>query len=204
MTPTPTLLVLACGALVRELGEILRLNGLDNIRLECLPGTLHNHPDQIPGMVQQRLDAARDQYDQILVGYADCGTGGRLAEVCRQAGVEMLDGDHCYQFFAGHQTFADLHGDDPTAFYLTDYLTRHFSRIVLDGLGITDHPELRHQYFGNYTKVVYLAQSDDPDLLRQARAAADQLELAFEHRFTGFGELEPAVVRFANGIEEQP
>jgi len=197
MISAPSVLVLACGALVRELGEITRRNQLDNVTVECLPAILHNRPDHIPDMVRARLDAAQGHYDRILVGYADCGTGGRLADVCREAGVEMLDGAHCYQFYAGHQTFEDLHGDDPTAFYLTDYLTRHFDRLVLDGLGITEHPELRHQYFGNYTKVIYLSQGQDADLLARAKVAAQQLDLTFEHHPTGYGDLEPAVVHVA-------
>jgi hypothetical protein len=203
MSGPPQVLVLACGALARELGDITRLNNLDNVTVECLPGILHNRPERIPDAVRQRLEQARNNYDRILVGYADCGTGGRLAEVCREAGVEMLEGAHCYQFFTGQKAFDALHGDDPTAFYLTDYLTRHFNRLVLDGLGITEHPELLEQYFGNYTKVVYLAQSNDPELLAKARAAAAQLQLAFVHQFTGFGELTPAVVRVATG-QEQP
>ena len=43
--------------------------------------------------------------------------------------------------------------------------------------------------FGNYEKIVYLAQTDDPALEAKARAAAQRLGLAFEMRKTGYGDL---------------
>ena len=124
-----------------------------------------------------RLDRARGDYDRILLGYGDCGTAGELADIAAQEGIEMLPGAHCYQFFAGQQVFDAMHDEDPTAFYLTDYLVKHFDRIILDGLGIDAHPELRDLYFGNYTKMIYLAQTDDPDLDNRARACADDSAL---------------------------
>ena len=193
----PRVLILACGALATEIRDISRLHELDNVTLECLPAILHNRPTQIPGAVRARLDRARGRYDRILLGYADCGTAGELQDIAAQEGIEMMPGAHCYQFFTGQQVFDDMHHDDPTAFYLTDYLVKHFDRIILDGLGMEAHPELRDMYFGNYTKMIYLAQTDDPDLDVRARACADKLGLAFERVATTYGDLEPAVVHIA-------
>ena len=192
----PRSLVLACGALVNELQAIRDLNALD-LRIECLPASLHMHPDRIPGALRTRLAQRVDEYDHILVGYADCGTAGEIDEVCDEFGATRIGGAHCYEFFAGSDRFAALHDDDPTIFYLTDFLARHFDRFVLDGLGITAHPELAELYFGNYTRVVYLAQTDDPDLDRRAQAAAARLGLAYERITTGYGDLTEQVVTIA-------
>ena len=133
---------------------------------------------------------------RILVGYADCGTGGRLARVCADEGVEMLEGAHCYQFFATSERFDQLQDDALGSFYLTDFLVRHFDRLVWTGLGLEEHPELLPQYFGSYTRVVYLAQTDDPTLVAAAGRAADRLGLELTVVRTDYGELEPAVVEF--------
>ena len=113
----------------------------------------------------------------------------------------MLPGAHCYQFFAGEQAFDEMHRDDPTAFYLTDYLVKHFDRLIMANLGIEAHPELRDMYFGNYTKMIYLAQTDDPVLDAMAQACAVKLGLAFERVRTTYGDLEPAVVHIATAPE---
>jgi len=197
MSDAPRVLILACGALAREIRDVARLHRLDNVTLECLPAILHNRPSEIPDAVRARLDRVRGDYDRILLGYADCGTAGELHDIAAREGIEMLPGAHCYQFFAGGAVFDAMHDDDPTAFYLTDYLVKHFDRIILDGLGIEAHPELRDLYFGNYTKVIHLAQTDDPDLDERARRCADKLDLRFERHATGYGELEPAVVEIA-------
>ena len=202
MTSAPQVLILACGALAREIRDIARLHELDNVTLECLPASLHNRPANIPDAVRARLAKAEGRYDRILLGYADCGTAGELAAICADAGIKMLPGAHCYQFYAGQQEFLDMHDDDPTAFYLTDYLVKHFERIVMDGLGIDAHPELRDTYFGNYTKVIYLAQTDDASLDEQARAAAARLSLRYERVATTYGELEPALVQISRRAEE--
>ena len=137
------------------------------------------------------------EFDRILLGYADCGTAGELHDIAEQEGVEILPGAHCYQFFAGERRFDEMHDDDPTAFYLTDYLVKHFDRLIMGNLGIDAHPELRDLYFGNYTKMIYLAQTDDPALDEQARACADTLGLTFERIRTNYGDLEPAMVEIA-------
>ena len=189
MTATPRTLVLGCGALVNELLALCRLNALDSVKVECLPASLHMEPAKIPGELRTRLDRAAGEYDHILVGYADCGTAGQIDAICDDYGVTRLPGAHCYEFFATSERFTALHDADPTIFYLTDYLTRHFELFVLDGLGITAHPELLPMYFGNYTRLCYLAQTHDPDLDRRAEAAAVRLGLNYERIFTGYGEL---------------
>ncbi len=201
MGDAPRVLILACGALARELRDIARLHELDNVTLECLPAILHNRPTDIPDAVRKRLDRTRDAYDRILLGYADCGTAGELREIAEQEGIEMLPGAHCYQFFAGERAFDEMHRDDPTAFYLTDYLVKHFDRLIMANLGIEAHPELRDMYFGNYTKMIYLAQTDDPVLDAMSQSCAAKLGLAFERVRTTYGDLEPAVVHIATAPE---
>ncbi len=201
MSEAPRVLILACGALAREIRDIARLHELDNVTLECLPAILHNRPTDIPDVVRERLDRSRGAYDHILLGYADCGTAGELRQIAAQEGIEMLPGAHCYQFFAGERAFDEMHRDDPTAFYLTDYLVKHFDRLIMGNLGIEAHPELRDMYFGNYTKMIYLAQTDDSELDEKAQACAGKLGLSFERVRTTYGDLEPAVVQISTKKE---
>jgi len=190
---TPTVLVIGCGALARELLEVVARNHLANIRVECLPAILHNTPDRIPAAVRARLETA-GEYDTVFVAYGDCGTGGRLDSVLDEFGVHRLSGAHCYQFFAGGPDWALMHEAEPGTLYLPDFLARHFDRIVWRGLGLDRWPALRDDYFGHYRRVVFLAQTDDPDLARQAREAARRIGLAYERHPVGYGELEPALV----------
>ena len=187
----PRVLIVGCGALAREIAELTR--GLANVDVTVLPATLHNRPERIPEAVRERIRSARGRYDRILVAYADCGTGGRLDGVLAAEGVERLPGAHCYEFYAGRTGFARLAEEEPGTFYLTDFLTRAFDRLVVAGLGLDRHPELLPVYFGNYRRLVYLAQADDPVLLAAARRAADRLGLAFEYRRTGYGELATSI-----------
>jgi len=184
-------LVIACGALAWEIMALVRANRWDAIDVECLPANWHNHPERIPEGVRAKIREARQRYDSIFVAYGDCGTGGMLDAVLVEEGVERISGAHCYQFFAGEQEFLDLHDAEPGTFYLTDYLARHFETLVIRGLGIDRHPELLPMYFGNYTRLIYLAQTEDEAITAMARAAADRLGLAFERRFTGYGGLAP-------------
>jgi len=193
----PTLL-LACGALAREILAVIRANGLDHMDLMCLPAILHNRPEKIPQAVADAVAQHRDAYDRIYVVYADCGTGGQLAALCRDLGVEMVEGPHCYSFFEGNASFDDRWADDFTAFFLTDFLVRQFDAFVWRPLGLDRHPELRDSYFGHYTKLVYQAQTDDPALEARARDCAARLGLAYERRFTGFGELETTIRDWAD------
>ena len=189
MTGGPKTLFIACGALAREIVELIRVNGWSHMSVTCLPAIWHNTPDRIPEAVRAKIRGARADYDRILVAYGDCGTGGLLDQVLAEEGVERIDGPHCYAFYTGVTDFNALHDADPTCFYLTDYLTRHFDRLIIEGLGLDRHPELLPDYFGNYTALVYLAQTEDEDLQRRAEAAAGKLGLAYRYRFTGYGEL---------------
>ncbi len=193
-------LVIGCGALARELVELTRNAGLPAMDLTCLPASLHNRPDRIPAAVSARIHRARAQgYDRIFVAYADCGTGGMLDKVLDAEGIARLEGAHCYEVYAGRAAFASLHDAEPGTFYLTDYLVRNFERLVVRGLGLDRHPELLPVYFGNYRRLVYLAQSDDTELTAIAFAAAERLGgLAFERRLAGLGELAPAIAAFAD------
>lgn len=184
-------LLIACGALAREIIAIKEANGLEHLDLQCLPAILHNHPDRIVPAVREAVAKHRDAYAQLFVVYADCGTGGQLQSACAEMGIEMVVGPHCYSFFEGNDVFADR--DEMTAFYLTDFLVRQFDAFVWEPLGLGRHPDLREMYFGNYEKLVYQAQTDDAALTEKAKACAKRLGLAFERRLTGYGDLTPAL-----------
>lgn len=184
-------LLLACGALAREILAVTRMNGWSHLDLACLPAQLHNEPKKIPEAVRSKIRDARARgYAKIYVVYADCGTGGLLDTVCAEEGVARIAGPHCYSFFDGNDAFAERsEAGEITAFYLTDFLARQFDTLIWECLGMSRHPDLLPILFGNYEKVIYLAQTDDPTLEAKARAAADRLGLAFELRRTGYGDL---------------
>jgi hypothetical protein len=190
-------LVIGCGALAVELVALTRRAGLPEVDLTCLPASLHNRPERIPSAVRARIRKARAEgYAQLFVAYADCGTGGLLDRVLEEEDVARLEGAHCYEVYAGRAAFAGLHDEEPGTFYLTDFLVRNFDRLVVRGLGLDRHPELLPVYFGNYRRLVYLAQTDDTALTGRARRAAAQLGgLTFERRFTGLGELAAGLAR---------
>ena len=129
-------LVIACGALVSELREVLSLNGLSElVEVRYLPANLHNRPEGIVPALKEHLDGRGSR--PTLVGYADCGTGGQLdALLASYPDVQRLPGAHCYEFFAGSQLFAQLHDAQPGTFYLTDFLAKHFRALVWEGLGL--------------------------------------------------------------------
>ncbi|MFU8865651.1 MAG: DUF1638 domain-containing protein [Rhodobacterales bacterium] len=187
------LLLIACGALAREILDLIRRNSWDHMDLTCLPAILHNAPDRIPDAVEQAVQKHRTTHARIFVVYADCGTGGRLAATCARLGVQMVEGPHCYSFFEGNTRFAATAEEEFTAFYLTDFLVRQFDAFVWEPLGLDRHPQLRDTYFAHYTKLVYQAQTDDPALTAKAQNCAARLGLAFERRFTGYGDLETAL-----------
>ena len=193
----PRVLVVGCGALARELVALTR--DLPNVDITCLPATLHNRPGGIPAAVRERIRRRRAGYDRVFVAYADCGTGGLLDPVIAEEGVERLAGAHCYEFYATSPEFEKLVEDEPATFFLTDFLARNFDRLVIQGLGIDRHPELLEQYFGNYQRLVYLAQTDDPALAAASRRAARRLGLRFEQRHTGYGQLATTIAAVAAG-----
>lgn len=184
------ILLIACGALAREILALKERHGWDHMDLTCLPAKYHLFPDRITPEIEAAVEKHRDNYAEIFVVYADCGTGGLLQAKCAELGVQMLQGPHCYSFYEGNDRFAELAEDEITAFYLTDFLVRQFDAFILKPMGLDKHPELRDMYFGNYEKLVYQAQVDDPALDEKARAAAETLGLRYERRFTGYGDLE--------------
>ncbi len=184
-------LIIACGALAREVLALIKLNNWQHMELQCLPADLHLRPEKIPDSVEAAVGAARGKYERIFVAYADCGTGGLLAARCEKLGVEMISGPHCYSFFEGNEGFAAR--GEVTSFYLTDFLARQFEAFVWKPMGLDKHPELRDMYFGNYEKLVYLAQTEDEALTKAAQSAAKRLGLVFERRFTGYGDLRKAL-----------
>jgi hypothetical protein len=189
MDRRPPTLVIACGALAREIVALRKANGWSQLDVQCLPAELHNAPRRITAAVRDSIRASRDRYASIFVAYGDCGTGGELDAMLAQEGVERIPGAHCYEFYAGGPAFAALADAEPGTFYVTDFLLRHFDRLVIRGLGIDTHPELTAQYFGNYRRLVYLAQVPTPERLAAARAAAARLRLAFDYRCTRYGGL---------------
>lgn len=193
MTKKRPLLLIACGALAHEVMAVLRLSKLEGVEVQCLPAKLHNTPQLIPGAVRAKIHEERAHFERIFVLYGDCGTGGLLDEVLAEERVERIAGAHCYEFFATMPAFNDMAEAEPASFYLTDFLVRHFDRLVWKGLGIDRHPELLPLYFGNYRRLVYLAQTDAPALRAKAEAAAARLGLAYEYRFTRYGDLPSAV-----------
>jgi hypothetical protein len=186
---TGRVLLIACGALAREILDLKAANDWTHLDLTCLPAKLHLYPDQITARVRACVARHRAAYDDIFVVYADCGTGGLLEAACAELGVNMIAGPHCYSFFEGNEAFAQHSESEITAFYLTDFLVRQFDAFIVKPMGLDRHPELRDIYFGNYEKLVYQAQTDDPALTLLAKGYADQLGLAFERRFTGYGDL---------------
>ena len=191
MKRSDSILVITCAAIAREVNEIKKLGQWSQMDLQAITADLHARPEKIPAAVADKIDRARDQYEHIFVAYGDCGTSGELDRVLEQKGVKRLPGAHCYDFLAGRENYEQMQEQEPGTFYLTDFLAQHFQRLVIEILGIDRHPELMEMYFGNYTRLVYLAQTDSDELTNLARAAADQLGLRFERKFTGMGEMVP-------------
>lgn len=187
MSEIPKTLVIACGALARELVAVVDMNRFEHLAITALPAILHNRPEKIPGEVRRKIRANKAKYARIVVLYGDCGTGGLLDAMLAEEGVERIDGEHCYAFYAGLDTFAAMHEAEIGTFYLTDYMVRHFDRLIWKGLGLDRYPQLFASYFGHYTRIMYLAQLPDVALEAKARAIAERMKLRFEMRATGLG-----------------
>jgi hypothetical protein len=196
----PRVLVLACGALAREVLAVIRLNGWEHVELRCLPAKLHLVPARIPAAVDAALREHAGRYERVYVAYADCGTVGALDEVLARHGAERLGGPHCYAVFAGEGAWDALQEEEPGTFYVTDFLARHADALVFRALGLDRYPELVDDVFGHYRRVVHLAQTDDPELDARARALAHRLGLAYERRDTGLGALRPALESFVERV----
>jgi Protein of unknown function (DUF1638) len=196
------MLIIACGALAHEITALRRANVWDQLHVRCLPAELHNRPERIPAAVRALIHASRDRYRSIFVAYGDCGTGGLLDDVLREEGVERIPGAHCYEFFATEPEFAALANAEPGTFYLTDFLLRHFERLVIRGLGLDRHPELFKVYFGNYRRLVYLAQAPDANSQAQAQAIATRMGWQYEYRRTGYGNLATKLETAVNRNEQ--
>jgi hypothetical protein len=191
------LLVLACGALAREVLAVARANRWEHVDVHCLPAKLHVTPDRIPAAVDEALAQRIGRYDRAFIAYADCGTAGALDRVIERHGAERLPGAHCYAAYAGLHEWEAMHDEEPGTYYLTDFLVRHFHSLVVRPLGLDRHPELREDYFGNYRRVLYLSQAADPAMMDAARACADRIGLPFAHRATGYGLLGRSLAAFA-------
>ena len=190
--PARKVRVIACGMIAREILAINEQLGRDHIDLKCLPADFHHHPEKIaPAMDIAITRAKAEGFTEIFAGYADCGTGGALDKVCNKHGIGRIAGPHCFSFYIGNDAFAGE--DHMTTFFITDFLARHFETFMVKPLGLDRHPELRDMYFSNYRKALYIAQTKDPELQAKARAAAEFLGLEYEYRFSGFGDLAPAL-----------
>ena len=195
-------LVIACGALAREINQLKKINGWEHLDLTCIDAALHFHPEKIGAALRKRIQANRDRYDDMYIAYAECGSRGEIDKIVEEEGIERLPGAHCYQFFAGEDAFAQMSDEEPGTFYLTDFLVRHFQRLVVRSLGLDRHPELRDAYFGNYKRLIYLAQTQDDELVQGAQEAAKFLGLEYSLVNTGYGELEHSLRRKFEGLKD--
>lgn len=190
------LLVIGCGALAEELSALKKANQWTAVDIKCLDAALHNRPERIADRLEVALTQQHTHYDNIFIAYADCGTGGAVDRVADQFNAQRLPGAHCYEFYATSPVFAALAEAEPGTFYLTDFLVRHFERLVIQEMKLDKHPELEEMMFGHYRKVVYLAQIEDSQLRVEAERAAARLKLPLEVVTTGYGLL-------ASKVEEQ-
>lgn len=190
--------IIACGAIAREIIAVQRANHLEHLDLICLPAIWHVYPQKIaPALREAIAEAKQAGYGRIFIGYAECGTQGQIDKICAEEGIERIEGPHCYAFYSGNAAFAKIAEDEFSAFYLTDLIARQFEAFIIEPLKLDKHPELKEMVFGNYTKIVYLAQTEDPALQEKAKWAANYLGLDYEYRFTGYGDLIPALERAA-------
>lgn len=195
-------LLIACGALAQEIVALQRLIHWERrLEVTCLPAIWHNTPDKIPEGVRQKIKAGKAKYDRIFVAYGDCGTGGMLDEVLKEEGAERIEGPHCYEFYTGKAAFDRMMDEELGSFFLTDYLCRHFDRLIWKGFGLDRRPDMKDMVFEHYKKLVFLAQLEDPKLTVMAQEIATRLGLTFEYRLTGYGELEAFMAQAAKAAK---
>ena len=199
----PTAVIICCSALMREINALSQVNGWQHIEVQCISAELHNYPDKITAAVKTLIDQAKVRGLAVFVAYADCGTGGLLDVMLEAEQVERIPGAHCYEFYLGAKLFDAFHQAELGTFYLTDFLVRHFDRLVIRGLGLDKKPELEPLYFGNYRKLVYIAQSHDQKLQQGARRAAARLGLQYHYHFSGSGDLGHSLRNFNQQIAVQ-
>ena len=198
LEPSDKILILACGALSKEVSALIRLNGWTHLETRYLPAILHNTPEIIAEQLRMNLQSAQAKFSRIFIGYADCGTGGEIDSLLDEFGVQRLPGAHCYEFYSGNQSFAGMMDEEPGSFFLTDFLVEAFEKLVWQGMKIDRHPELLQVYFKHYKKLVYLGQTENSELQTQADEIASRLELKYEYRYTGYGDLAPALSALLN------
>lgn len=190
MPKNTKVLIIACGALAREIISLIKLNNWRHMSLTCLPANYHLFPEKITGAVEAAVLKYKSDYKSIFIAYADCGTGGLLENKCKELGIVMIKGPHCYSFFEGNDKFSKNSENEITAFYLTDFLVNQFEAFVWKPMGLDKHPELIEMYFGNYTKLIYQAQTNNSKLDKKALEISKKMNLPLERRFTGYGDLE--------------
>jgi len=198
LEPSDKILILACGALAKEISTLIRLNGWSHLKTRYLPAILHNTPEKITEQLRMILQSSQTKFSKIFIGYADCGTGGEIDSMLDEFRVQRLPGVHCYEFYSGKQTFAEIMDEEPGSFFLTDFLVEAFEKLVWQGMKIDRHPELLQVYFKHYKKLVYLGQTENSELQTQADEIASRLGLKYEYRYTGYGELAPALSALLN------
>ena len=196
--PPAEIVIVACSALLKEINALKQLNGWSHVSVDAITAELHNRPDLITDAVSDSINRAKARGAEVFVAYGDCGTGGMLDRLLAEEDVDRIPGAHCYQFFAGDEAFNALHDEELGTFYLTDFLARHFDRLVIRGLGLDKKPALKPMFFGHYKKLVYLAQTEDHELQQAAQAAAEELGLSYEFRYTGIGDMATSIVRFVD------
>ena len=199
----PRVLIIGCGALATEITALKKANDWSQVDVQCLDAALHNRPERIAGELERVLLRLHNDYEKIVIAYADCGSSGGIDRVAERFGAQRLPGAHCYEFFATSDVFKVLAESEPGTFYLTDFLVRHFNRLVIDDMKLDQHPEIEAMLFGRYRKVVYLAQTVDARLREAARLAATRLGLPLEIIDTGYGllgdSLEAQVITVSQG-----